>query len=459
MSNAWDDDGEVLVWAEDHRPDWLYEPGPTIAKFHDDRSSLRRLVRAPNQVGKTYAGAWESNRASLEMPGSVGCVMLADLENMYPEVSAKIWAVIARDELHPDTKYVDGKGFFTNGRRGIRYKNGSRWIFRSGKGEVMSVESYTAHWGWFDEVPMRTHFGGFLRGVATHNGPIWGTLTPIGRPVEWFRERVEGDPETGEPPDEHWEQFVPELSTRECWWRTQESIDTAIAAMDPWERPQRSKGAWEGPTGERRFNGYTDVSVIAALPGGLEREWYVGVFMDHGEHVGSECALLVIWDDANIIAWDEYVNATATTPRADAQGISDMLVRRSLGIGHVDEWKGDVNTAGKSAEEGRSINEELERAFAELLNLDPDTDRPVRISKPSKGKGSVGKGERLLNHALMRHELLVHERCKVLRKSLTHYRGKEDPDLKHPIDALRYGVVPVLMDKRRPSYSQLFVGR
>ena len=434
------------------RPDEAYAPGPTIGAFHASESRLR-LLRAPNQVGKTYAGAWEGNRHSLEHPGSVGNVLIADLDNHYSEVCAKIWEVIARAELAPTCKYVEGKGFFTGGKRAIKYRNGSRWVFRGGKSDQMAGAGLTAHWGWCDEIPPRPLFNEWLRSLSRHRGPGWVTLTPVGRPVEWFRERVEGldgRPAGDVMPDGSpmWAQFVPELSVVECWWMTDDQIEEITATTDPDEAPQRLRGEWEGPTSDRRLNGMSAERIIEHVPDG---EWTVTVTMDHGEGVGREHAVLLYHDATRFVVVDEYHNPHATTPEEDAQGVAAMLLRNGLSLLHVDRWRGDVNSAGKLGA-GASVNDEMERAFAKMLG----TERcPFRIEKAAKGAGSVAYGERLLNYALHRGDLSMCERARVTVRCAWHYRGPKDEDRKHAIDALRYGLADVLA--ARPDYSRLYV--
>lgn len=428
-------------------PGAFYTPGPSCARFiaSDER---RLLLRAPNQVGKSLAGARRADRWSLANPGRVLGVLIADLDNHYAEVSRKIYDVVTLPEVHPDSSYVDGKGWYTNGRRGLKYRNGCRWLFRSGSGSTAGLEGFSADAGWVDEVPQRGHYGAFVRGV---HGPLWVTLTPIGRDPAWFRRRVEGDPETGAPAEEAgWVQLVPSLSVEECPWRTAAQVQEMIDKTDPFERPQRIHAEWEGPTEGRRFSAFTGDHVLSEAPGG---EYRVTVTMDHGEGVGRQHALLVLHNRRRVVVVDEYVNDTTTTPDADVRGILAMLHRHDLTPPMVDHWWGDVNSAGKLSA-GRSVNDEIEAAFARAAGLRVS---PISIRKPNKRAGSVEYGERLLNIAFAADELHIHERCRRLVRSLWHYTGPKDDDLKHPIDALRYGVQPILTDKRRPSAQRLYL--
>ena len=440
--------GTLLSFIET-RLDLTYSSGQTLTKFHEDRSKYRlRVVRGPNRCSKSFGGAWEANWHSLHHPGSVGGVLVADLVNHFGTLCETIHKTIARSELSEETKYVPGKGYFTNGRRGITYKNGSRWEFRSGKSELMALAATTWDWLWVDEIPFENHMTEALRAVSTSGGPVWVTFTPIGRPVEYFRTMIEGDKETGELPTAHWEQYVPSLTVEDCPWRTAEDIEAQVALIPWYERPQRAHGAWEGPSGHRLFDGYHDAPppdgvIIHRPPKG---SWLVTVCIDHGERAGHEYAALLFHNDTKIIAVDEYKSVRATTIEDDANGILAMLHRQSLGPLSVDRWVGDTNSAGKSGVEGLTINMQISDAIG----------HGVRIQKPRKGKGSVGLGERMIGYALTRRDLLVCRGCKTLRTSLAHYTGADD-DTKHAVDALRYGSTPILAGWAG-DYSRLIIG-
>lgn len=429
------------VAVADAYPGAFYSPGPTISRFIASRH-YRDLLRAPNQVGKTLAGAKRADAWSLMHPGSVFGVLVADLENHYPELSVKVAEVITWPEIDPATIYVDGRGFYLHGRRGIRYKNGVRWLFRSGGGPVQGLEGFTAGAAWVDEVARPANYYAFVRGV---HGPIWQTLTPIGRDPAWVRARVEGDPATGEPPEEDWHQYVPELSVTECPWRSEAEIRAMVAKYDPIERPQRVRGEWEGPARDRRFTAMHADCIVHDDP--TDYLW-AGIGMDHGENAGREYAALIVWDDQTVTVIDEYVNPTATDPEADGVSVAAMLERRSVPFARIKLWRGDANSAGKGSV-GESVNQQLGPVLGRCFGVPQ-----VMVTVPAKAKGSVAFGERCINIALERRELRVHARCKRLIRALWHYQaaGPRDPE-KDPIDGLRYVLLEALTQPTRPSRS------
>lgn len=459
---------EGILSFQDDRPDLLYRPGPTVSRFLASVARLALLIAA-NQIGKTSALCKWANDQCLGYTGQgpgVLLVMIADLDNQFPVFCSKLREVIAYSELHPACKYVEGKGFYTHGRRLVKYNNGAQMEFRGGRGEQMAAASITCDLGAVvDEIPIRGHFSEALRAAQRWLAPVRVGFTAIGRPADWFRRRVAGmdgkpaedcDPKTGEP---LWAVFNCGLSLEECPWMTQEQVDLIYAQTDPAERDQRLHGAWEGPTPGRRFTGMSAECIVSEVPAA---SYVVTVTMDHGEGVGRQFALEVFEDPdtGKVYIVDEYVNEEPTTTEADADGIAAMLSRSGVGLASVDHWWGDVNSAGKQGA-GRSVNELMARSLSLAMGVPRHRVDAgavsVRIRKPAKPPGSVELGERLLNLALLRGDLMVHERCKRFIRCLWSYRGGNTDENKHGIDAARYGVIPIL--SRRPTYQRLFVRR
>ena len=443
-------------------PGLAYAPGPTCRKFI--RSNARRhLLRTANQVGKTMAGAKKMDNWCLANADKVFAVLVADLENLYKEVCEKIHAVITATELIPATKYTKGKGYYTYGAKGIQYKNGTRVLFRTGKGPLQGLESFSADAGWIDEVPSPDHYGAFIRGV---HGPCWVTFTPIGRDPKWFRAKVEGDPETGEEPEEKWEQDVAVMSKEECPWKEQWEVDEDIRKIDIFQRPQRVRGEWEGPTEARRLTAFGAYSVVGeSLSPEHENAWYLEwrertswwstTSFDHGENAGKEFALLFRWDAERVVVIDEYINTNATNPTEDAKHTVAMLKRRGVPMARVKRWLGDANSAGKGSV-GESVNQMLGKALSGCLGLHPGA---IHVRVPNKGKGSVEYGLQVINIAFEARELFIHERCRRLIRCVRHYqatKGPREPE-KDGIDTLRYGGVDILCNSQRPS-TKLYAG-
>lgn len=416
----------------------LYVPTPRQELFHRDQHPRRRL-QAANGGGKTVAGAaeawWHLTRRHPWRPVlssvTTGLIVSADWTS-YRDVVAKTMAALAPwDELDPSCDYTPARGW-RNGM--IRMKNGNSALFRSAESESTSVAGITASWAWADE-PLPEHLWGEVRGrlrgqwVPGSPPPMWLTYTPIGRPLEYLRLHVEGDPTRGIPPREDWSLHQIRLTEDDCPHLAPRTIAAMLQSYRADEYAQRVLGEWDGPTFDRVLDGWTSDAISSEMP---EADWEVGLGIDHGERAGAESVVLLAWQTGRPVIWvlDEWESTRGTEPAEDAREIRAMLLRRGLQVSDLAMVVGDTNSAGKQAV-GRRINDLLSQELG------------VPIRPPNKRPGSVDYGCRLLNMALRRGHLRVHPRCKGQVQSIQHWRGKDD-DLKHRIDRLRYIAVPVL---------------
>ena len=420
-----------------------------MVPFHRSQSALR-LLRAPNQIGKTWAGCAEdwwfltdTHPWRQRKPGPVKLwIMLADLENQYREFCEKFHGLEPLDVLAPGCKYVEGEGYLYRGSRQVMLKNGSQVVFRSGEGSQIAVSSGTADALHIDEPPKQPHFLEACRAVLHRAGPIWMTMTPVGRPVHWLKLRVEGDPEHNVKPSEPWEQHVPRLTFENCltWQyhrptRTQASIDTQIARyLGTAEYQQRCEGAWEGVATGRRFPGFNPALHTVPLHDVPTLDT-VRTSHDWGESPGTQIGYVLglrgSGNKAEVYVLAEIEGRDHSTPDTDAQDLRATLVSLGITLDHVDSLRGDVNSAGKAGA-GVSINE----LFGAALGRE--------VHAPRKTPGSIRAGETAINTALIESRLFVAPTCRRLLHSLAYYTGTES-DLKHPLDALRYGIYDVLL--------------
>lgn len=457
-------------------PFFHYEPTQGLVPLHTS-DHPRRLVRSPNQVGKTWAGAWEAwahllgteawrrfvpwhpaHVLEVAYPAASGLILVADLDNTYPVICEKLHGTEPTSWLDPATRYIPGKGYYTNGSRFIRTKDGKTIIFRSGEGSPLSVESASVGWVWIDEPPKETHFGGALSRVAVAQGPAWMTFTPVARPTAYLRRHVEGDPETGEGPREDWLQIRPSLTEADCTTisgrviRSTASIAAQTAAYGPWEYAQRVYGEWEGISVERRLKGFSEACL---WDGRLDYDPAAGdelrLSMDHGEGAGKQVAYLSMIRRPKRRAPSAYLlrewsGRENTTPRQVAQGLLDLLGSVGASIHHVKRIVGDVNSAGLAGG-GHRYNELVEAELADLLGV---SELPIHIQIPFKGKGSVDAGESAISFAAKEGRFYVFSRdghpysCRAFIHAARHYTGREK-DLKDPIDGVRYGIADVLL--------------
>lgn len=404
-----------LAQLAESNPFALYSPTPAQAAFHRS-GSKRRLVRAGNRVGKTYAGAYEAWSHALHDPGSVGLVVSADWAG-YRDVIARTMYELAPRHLLGDSEYNPARGWKN---QHIHLTNGSQILFRSARSKTTSLAGIRASWLWADEPPPKELWGEMMSRVAVDDGDVWLTFTPIGSELGYLKEIVE-DPQKG------WEQHVVKLNAANCPHRTPADIDMQIDSYGAWERAQRVDAEWEGVTVDRSLEGFTEASVDASIP---RLEWSVGIGADHGEGAGRENVVLILWNPTKKLLWilDEYVSKRTTTPEEDAVAIRSMLAKHNLDAVSVDSAVGDTNSAGKGS--GGRVNDLLGSALG------------LRIGSPSKGPGSVEWGTRLLDVALRRGQVRIHPRCGATIAAMKHWKGGEE--WKDLIDAIRYVATPIL---------------
>ena len=311
----------------------------------------------------------------------------------------------------------------------IVLRNGATCEIRSCEQAAISHAGSDLDGVWLDEVPPSFILQENLYRVKARDGWVWITATPIGRPVEYLRKVIADE-------DTTWVEYVAPLSAANCPWYSEAQVEAWIteARLFPDSYEQRINGAWEGTTSERTFSGFDSTCLINAEHP-LPKACRIGVGLDHGEHAGSQVAVLIAWNSDGVWALDEEVSTKATTPADDAKAVRRMLLRNGMDIHQVDVWIGDINSAGK-AQAGFRVNDVL----AYELAKDAGHHRQgFTIGTPVKGKGSVDYGEKLLNSAFLLHKLWIAPRCLAIIKGLKHSKGaKSDEDLKHALDALRY---------------------
>ena len=435
--------------------------------------ALHRLARAGNKLGKTYHAAHETDAwcrgvhptHPLPVPLKV-LYVVADLENAYADDVCEIFReTLCPDDLHPSCRYTAEGGYTVPGRgnrkRGIRYRNGSSVIFRSGTQDGAALAGVKADALVVNEPPRQRHWGEALRAVAHSGGPVLVVFTPmdehgVSRDLVWLRRYVEGG--EGSAPRGRFVQIVGRLCPENAPHRSPENVREQIDLMPAAELAQRRDAAWTGPATGRMFTNWDTSQRFAwepeagkdwpELPGiaaGVEVQ--IGISLDHGEGAGREVALLYAYLDqgAASAVWilDEYRSPERTILARDAAEIVKLLDRNGLNLLDVDRWHGDVNSAGKMFAVG--LNRKLEQEFAALLGR-PRTARVVEIRSAKKGRGgrlmTVRYGTRILNEALGAHTLWISSRCAALAHDFERWMGDERH--KDGIDAARYGAVDLL---------------
>lgn len=450
----------VAAWTP-HRLD-EYEPTAGCLPFHRDQSLLR-LLRAPNQIGKTYAGVAEDwwfltgthphrPRHGIAAPKLI--ILIAQKERGYAEFCEKMHALEPPGILADGCRYIEGEGYLYRGSHRLMTRSGAQAVFVGGEGQSIGGAGSTADALHIDEPPKAAHLAEALRAVMHRNGPVWMTLTPVGRPVSHLKLRVEGDPENGIVPLETWSQTVPALTVEACRMsrsgrltRDEASIQRQIAAYtgSP-DEAQRLRGAWDGVATGRRFPGYNParhlVDCVASLRGvNLDR---VRLSVDYGEHPETLISGLQVEAGGKFYVLAERPGRDNGLPASIAADMADMcrewgiplhIFAGQSGSHGVASIHGDINSLGLSGG-GLSANDALAAALPGA-GFPPQCD--VHPPAAGKGRGSVMSGEQAMSIISAQDRLYVHTTCRRVHHSLSyHVAGQQDT--KHAIDMVRYGM-------------------
>lgn len=415
---------------------WQAKLSPPQEAFHKSQHR-KRLFRAANKVGKTAAGAAEAWWYLLgnhpyrpSKKGTTGIVLCPDFSSGWSTISECMRELEPANVLDSSCKFIEGEGYTYRGAKKIRIKDelgGAILLGRGCEQSTLTLEGLRAQWAWVDEPPKRAHWDALRARIAMDRGPLWVTLTPIGRPVEWLRNTICGD---GSKPatEQDWFEIVAELSHENAPHRTMESILSQIAETPEWERAQRILASWEGVSGGRRIPGFTDMNIITT--GELPEASALGLGFDHGEKPGSAVCVLVAWDGDRLWALDEWQSKEMTSLQEEAQEILTMLDNWGIKLNNISVARGDINSAGIAAS-GNTVNDLLSKEFIKLSGHD------FRIEKPRKTRGSIMARSVVLSSAFKDNKAVVLPNCGSLVKSLRYWEGKDD-DLKHILDAFGY---------------------
>ena len=415
---------------------------PPQREFHTSQARKRAFIAA-NKIGKSFAGAWEAwahllSRHSMREvppPGSEGWLLIPDLKTGWATCSTAMRELEPRGALDPSCHYIAGIGYQYRGRKIVKVSaayGGGFMVAKSCDASPLSLEGARVKWAWVDEPPKQSHLLALRARLTMDLAPIWFTLTPVGRPVGWLRDMLEGNNATNTDAEGGWAVQHVELNQTNAPHRTEADIAAQISECSPWEYNQRILSQWDGLTADRWVTGFSEGNIFTddEAPERVEK---VGLGWDHGERPGKSICYLVVFDGSRVWVLDEYSNDDRDTPKSEAKAVFDMLARWGVNLDGVTDARGDVNSAGRLGM-GFTMNDLLERAFAELAG---SSRPPFNIQTPYKKRGSVDARVRLISHACVDGKLRVHHKCARLIHTLRHWRGQNN-DLKDPFDAMGY---------------------
>ena len=460
-----------LLTLEQHALDPLEEylrelPGyggmsPPQSQFHRSQDR-KRFLRWPNQTGKTRSGAAEAWWHALgDHPfrdvtpaPNIGSILCADLKNGWSKLSQKLREVQPDGILHLDCSFDEARGYYFRGKRGIGLLNGSLIQAFGSEQPLTALASDTVDRQWVDEPPKRSHWGEFRRSGYAKRASCWVTLTPIGRPVEWLRDIVSGNPQQGHAalePD--WFELVGKLDKAHCPHRSQQSIDEQIAETDALDRGQRIEARWQGFTIARRIPGFSEMNIIDDEEAEALQVEEVALGVDWGEVVGNTVWYLVGWTGSAAYVLGEWSPGSRMTEAEEVRALrKELLIPWGVDFDQIAVARGDSNSAGRRGI-ASTVNQMVNRAIAHELGRSRP---PFELRPPYKGPGSVRARARILSSACIEGRLYVHQDCQRLIHTLRHWMGAND-NLKHPFDAAGYILEHYLSPVTRSGTTQTLV--
>ena len=434
---------------------------PPQSEFHRNQDR-KRFLRWPNQTGKTRSGAAEAWWHALgDHPfrdvtpaPNIGSILCADLKNGWSKLSQKLREVQPDGILHLDCSFDEARGYYFRGKRGIGLLNGSLIQAFGSEQPLTALASDTVDWQWVDEPPKRSHWGEFRRSGYAKRASCWVTLTPIGRPVEWLRDIVSGNPQQGHAalePD--WFELVGKLDKAHCPHRSQQSIDEQIAETDALDRGQRIEARWQGFTIARRIPGFSEMNIIDDEEAEALQVEEVALGVDWGEVVGNTVWYLVGWTGSAAYVLGEWSPGSRMTEAEEVRALrKELLIPWGVDFDQIAVARGDSNSAGRRGI-ASTVNQMVNRAIARELGRSRP---PFELRPPYKGPGSVRARARILSSACIEGRLYVHQDCQRLIHTLRHWMGAND-NLKHPFDAAGYILEHYLSPVTRSGTTQTLV--
>jgi hypothetical protein len=429
-------------------------PTPPQEAFLRDTSKIKLLLGG-NQVGKTYAQTAEllyrclGNHPYLKTDQPpIQAFLITHSHQQSVTIQEKLYTMCPKDALHPDCEFVQGRGF-----RGInpvvRFNNGSLIMIKTAN-QGLGLASATVSYVGIDE-PVSADVWGELSarvlrgGAGGTTGTIGITMTPVGQDVSYLQKLVED----GVVSCTKAALGVVETTPKFCKAIiTQEQVDRISQAYLPMDRNARLNGDWNiGIPEGRVFDCFSDdmISSFPPPPG----NYHFALGIDHGSQPNTQVAILTAIDMTDpktpwVYVMDEYISG-ASPPEAHARAILEMLSRNNVQYANC-RWTGDnVHFGGQNG--GKMSNSLLMRSFESILRM---PQLPFRIRTIKKPRYSVYYGSAMIHSIMARKQFYIHPNCKKTILSLQRWTMKKNQsdrsrdEYGHCVDALRYGVTPVI---------------
>ena len=428
----------------------------------------RKLLRAGNQLGKTYVGLAEVIHRALgthpfypTRPPPVEIWIVCTSWAQSVAIMGKFWVLVPRAKLRKGTTF-DPRNGFGKDNPAVVFENGSVVRFRTTNQGPEALAGATIDYVHVDEPCDEDVYRELDRRVLRRGGSIGITLTPVNRPTEWLRKLVELG------------------AVREVHARLTEANLTPVGASGPlrlldgtrmdaaWIAKQWAvtppayagvilDGEWETrPEGVfyTCFDARKHVSDAVRLDPKQGRiQWALGFDYAAANRDFGHCVALIqvqvrtVYDGKRervvtaVYVVDEVVlHGSASTAQSAIQVVA-MLQRHGLRWTDLHAAHGDNPVASRWVEKS---NLDTMRAVARELGMQPAALAPriLNAKDNTKSAASFDGWCRWMFERIAAGEMMVHPRCKHTIKGLETWDYTKDHPYKDVLDAVRYALKP-----------------
>lgn len=430
--------------------------------------AARKLLRAGNQLGKTYVGLAEVIYRALgthpfyrTRPPPVEIWIVCTSWAQSVAIMGKFWALVPRARLRKGTTF-DPRSGFGKDNPAVVFDNGSVVRFKTTNQGPEALAGATIDYVHVDEPCDEDVYRELDRRVLRRGGQIGITLTPVNRPTEWLRKLVE----LGAVEEVHARlteanltpvggtgplQLLDGTKMDAAWIARQWAITPATYAgviLDgEWET--RPEGVFYSIFDPRKH--VSDAVRLDPKQGVIR--WalgfdYAAANRDFGHCVSLNQVQVRTVNDGTrdrvvtaVYTVDELtLHGSATTAQSAIQTVS-MLQRHGLRWTDLHAVHGDNPVASRWVEKS---NMDTMRAVAKEIGVSPAALSPRILNAKDhvKATGSFDAWCRWVYERLANGEMMIHPRCKNTIKGMETWDYTKDHPFKDILDAQRYALKP-----------------
>lgn len=440
---------------------WTPPQADWLARRHP-----RKLLRAGNQIGKTWAAMAEviwrctgthPHYPTREPPIEAWVVCTSWSQSV--AIMGKFWELCPRDVLRPGVRFDPRHGFGRDSPA-VVFRNGSIVRFRTTNQGPEALAGATVDYVAIDEPTDPDIYRELDKRVMRRSGAIGITLTPINRPCEWLRKLVDAkivdevhavmSVENLTPVGASDPMRLLDGTPMDAAWIA--SLRLATPAM--WA-PVILDGEWEARPEGVFFKCFDPKKHVRAVKLDPRRgAVYPVLGFDYAtadRDLGHAAVLLQVqpYRDAagrvreRIVALDEVALVGTATNAEFAQRVIAMLERNGL------QWRDLHAVHGDNPVQSRWVqksNINTMRALAVELAIPYDALQPrvLNAKDHQRSAGSRGAGCQFMYERIASFDFMVHPRCETLIRGLEQWDYTDKHPLKDVVDAARYAAKPFI---------------